>query len=444
MKQESVIELVGDQLLPLFKQDQERNKTIKRCLRYGGEKPVLPRKASREHKALADLALTPWLEVVSQVSLQGLNMEYVNSRTKSRDNLEQFFSPWDRNGMDVKQSALYKSANDYGLAYARVLRGDTGSVIRTFAPTQMLAVYGDVAHDEFPMFAMEVVPSGKSGLSLVLTDEECDFYLSADSSGGLQFLEERPHGEGFIPIVRYSEFLDTEGNSVGEIERLITTAGRINKTVYDRLLVQHFNSWKVRTATGIDDSGMSDEDTERMKLKLSQDDILTGTEGMTFGTLAETSIEPFIKGQESDLEDLAAVSQTPLSSIGKMVNVGDQGIAEARAGWRAKTRLRQTSYGASNVSVLRIAAQMESRNADAEDFTVKGRWADLEEATVSQAVDALGKAANMLGVPAEMLWDRIPGVDPTEAKSWRAYAEEHPSADMVEAQALAGQLQAAP
>ena len=67
-------------------------------------------------------------------------------------------------------------------------------------------------------------------------------------------------------------------------------------------------------------------------------------------------------------------------------------------------------------------------------------WEDTDTRTVSQAVDALGKASKMLGVPQEELWDMIPGVTKTRADSWRAWKENHPDADALAVQAYASQL----
>ncbi len=46
---------------------------------------------------------------------------------------------------------------------------------------------------------------------------------------------------------------------------------------------------------------------------------------------------------------------------------------------------------------------------------------------MSQAVDALGKAATMLGVPPEALWAKIPGVTRDEVDAWREMAQANDS-----------------
>ncbi|WP_241374653.1 hypothetical protein, partial [Escherichia coli] len=81
------------------------------------------------------------------------------------------------------------------------------------------------------------------------------------------------------------------------------TAKRINKTTYDRMLTPHFNSWKVRTATGLDEPANA-EDAEQMALRFRQNDILSGGPDVQFGTLDETPLDGFISAKMDDVRTL--------------------------------------------------------------------------------------------------------------------------------------------
>lgn len=438
MKQADVLALAGDRLIPAFDTEKKHLDWIDQWYRWDPEKAPLPRQADPEAKYLLDLARTPWLGLVVTTTAQMLYLERVYSAQRAADDvsLDAFWAPWQRNDMKARQIAVHRASLGYGLSYTVTLPGEPGAVIRGVSPRSGLAVYGDVADDEFPMFFLWRKPQGKA-THWRIVDEEKVYLVGQDDPGSrLEFIEERPHDMGVCPVVRYANALDLEGRAPGDIEPLIPTAGRINKTDYDRLLAQHFNSWKVRTATGLDESA----NTPETKMKLRQQDILTGGEGVQFDTLDETSLEGFIKAHESDLETLAGVSQTPVSAYGKLVNVSAEGLVEMRASLRAKVLERQTSFGGSHVRTLRLAAVAEDRAEDAEDFTIEPRWADVEAVTMAQAVDALGKASQMLGVPGQLLWDRIPGVDLTTAQSWQRWVDEHPQGDQAIAAALARQV----
>lgn len=444
MKKTDVMELVSQQLLPALDREIKRTRDLEKWSQDGGKKPVLPRTADREHKALADLALTPWLGLIPRVSAQQLKVDGVFSPDRSDESLTAFFRPWQTNNMRSLQHVIHKSALSFGFGFAVAVPGSRGAAIRAYSTAQLLPFYQDPVHDEYPMFAlrMETLPNGDK--MLFLLDEVTEHVLSIEKRANrFSYVEYRDHNVGVCPVVRYAEEIDSEGRSPGEIARLVTVGSRINKTVYDRLLTQHSNSWKVRTATGLDDETTDDEAAKR-KLILRQNDILTGGEGVQFGTLPETALDPFVKAKESDLEDISAVSQTPMSALGKMVNVGNDGVSETKSGLRAKSRLRQDSFGASHVQLLRLASHIEGRTKDAEDFTIEAHWKTLDIDLLAQEADAYGKMAGMLGVPAEKLWEKFSNVSRPEAESWVRFREDNPSPDMIEAQAIAGRLQEAP
>lgn len=436
MKGADVLELAQDRLIPLFNTEKSKLDRVDQWYRWDPERPTLPRHADPELKYLLDLARTPWLGLVVTTVAQMLYLERVYSATRGPDSVDPFWEPWRRNDLKTRQIAIHRAALAYGLAYTTVLPGDSGAVVTGVSPRQMLAVYADPAEDEFPMYAIRQIPQVTSTLWRVL-DEEQVYYLGQDQGGRLEFIEARTHDMGVCPAVRYANQLDLEGRAPGEVEPLIPVAGRLNKTDYDRLLAQHYNSWKVRTATGLDESA----NTPDTKMRLRQQDVLTGGEGVEFDTLDETPLDGFVKAHDSDLEALAGVSQTPVTAYGKVINVSAEGLVELRASLRAKVHERQTAFGGSHVRTLRLSAIAERRADDAADFTIEPRWADVEATTLAQAVDALGKTVTMLGVPAELVWDRIPGVDLTTAEAWRAYAETHPSPDRVQADAIARQLE---
>ncbi len=436
MKQDAVVDLVRDQLVPGFRTELAGLDRIDRWVQGKQPLPRLPRGSTPEHRYLAKTSRSPWLRLVVISAAQMLKAERVFSADRD---VADMWRPWDRNLLPKRQVALHTAAIQYGTAYAVGTPGDTGAVLRPYSPREMYAVYADPSDDEWPMFALRVIPQPGGTFAYRVYDETSVYFLGEDSTG-VHFIEERRHDLGVCPVVRYSPRLDLEGRAPGEVEPYISTADRITKTDYDRLLAQHFNSWKVRTATKLDEDA-TDEELAKVKLRLAHDNILTGTGDTEFGTLDETPLDGFNAAHDSDVESLAAVSQTPTTALsGKMVNVSADGLIEAKASAYAKRDEFQTTLGGSHVQLLRLASRIEGRVEDAEDYTARIGWADTDSRTLAGAVDALGKAAEMLGVPAVKLWPLIPGVDQTQATEWERYAEAHPSAEMVQAQALAGQM----
>lgn len=430
MPRATVLELANDVLIPGWQQTKLSLDLIDKWHRWepGSLRDKIPSYADQEHKALAKISETPFLSlVVTTVAQQLVAEAFRTSRSTDTTTLTE---PWNRNRMFSRQRAIYRGALAYGYSYATAMPGDTGAVLRGRSPRDLYAVYGDVIDDEYPMYYL----LNKGDLFQVV-DEEAVYYLG-NENGRLTYIEERVHGVGVAPAVRYSNQIDLEGRTPGEVEPYVQVSERINKTTYDRMLVQHFNSWKVRTATGLD---MPTDPAEqaRVKMLLRQGDILTGEEGVNFGTLDETNPDGLIKATEEDIKILAVVTQTPAHALtGNLVNLSADAIAEARASADLKVYERKVGFGDSNETLLRLAAHIEGREEDAADFTIRTDWADLQSRSMNQAADALGKMAASLGIPVELLWDRIPGVTPEIAKAWLEYKRVNPSAEEQLAAAL--------
>jgi hypothetical protein len=355
-------------------------------------------------------------------------MLYVNGyRSPQSADDARSWETWRANEMDSRQIALHRTALAYGYSYLTVLPGvvgtDSRAVMRGVSPREMFAVYADPADDLWPMYTLRVRQESQRVTHYELLDEEASYLIAVEDSKP-QFIERRDHNVGVCPVIRYSNDLDLEGRTRGEIAPHIPVAARINKTSYDRMLAQHYNSWKIRYATGLD-SSMSDEDWERTKTRIAHDSVLTGEEGVEFGTLAETSLDGIIRAWQSDIEALAAVTQTPTHNLtGQMINLSAEALAAAESMLARKVNERQMLFGAKHEQALRLTAHIEGRRDDAEDFMSRVTWADLESRSLAQAVDAWGKAVTMLNIPARGVWDRIPGVTKDDVAEWEELAAE--------------------
>lgn len=440
MNPTDVLALVGDDLAG--KAQKERRKLDDIDLWLTSDNPVEQHRhaqASPEKRALADLSRTPLLRLIVEELAQQMILEGVTSGNRDTDSL---WEPWERNGMPSREGALYETAFGYGLAYATALPGVDGdggrrAVLRPMSPRDLFVVYGDPVEDEWPLYGLRTIPQAANTVQYRLIDDEAIHFVARDESGRLVYLERRDHEVGVPPIVRYANHMDLEGRTPGEVDKYKGVAARFEKTTNDRMLIQHFNSWRAKTATGLEEPG-SEEEKERVKALLRHEDILTGGEGVTFGSLPETTMDGVLKAAEADRDALSAVSQTPVWVFngGQLVNLAADALAEARSMSRQKVGAKKRGVGRSHAQLLRLAAHIEGRAEDASDFNLRMRWADVESRSMAQAADALGKIATQLGVPQEMLWDMIPGVSKTTADDWREWREAHPTDAQVLAQTL--------
>lgn len=413
--------LIKDVLLPKFNEEKERLDRIDRWLRWDHEPPHQPPQATKEYKELRDRSQAPWLQLV--VTTVAQNMYVDGHRADGTDENTAAWNHWQANNLDARQLALHRAALGYGLAYNTVMPGEdelTGAqmpVVHGHSPRRMMAFYDDPAHDEWPLLALRVDPQGADKLKIFLYDEDKRVEYAATGMGdNLRLVGVEFHEVGVCPVVRFANGLDLEGRTAGEVEPFIPMAGRIDQTTFDRLVVQRFASWVVRTISGMSAPEPQEGETPEMaaartKLRLKIEDLLVSEDTDTkFGSLPATPLDGFIKAAEADIMQLAAASQTPAHEmLGQMANLSAEALAAARASLMSKVEERQTLFGESHEQTLRLCAWVAGDEAGAGDFSAQVKWRDTEIRSLSQAADALGKMAEMLQVPVQMLWERLPG-----------------------------------
>lgn len=435
---EEAVSIVKDRLLPAWDSERQRLDRIDHWYRWSQEEIPIPRRATAELRKLRELSKTPWLHLVVTSAAQCL---YVDSYRSPLDppslapiEEEKPRGPWRTwmaNDMPNRQIAIHRAALAYGYCFVKVMPGvdSTGeptSVMRGVSPRKMYALNADPAEDDYPIFAVQVEGPPSSRI-VRLFDDTAVYNFTADMTGNyeVKFLDYREHGAGVCPIVRYCNQLDLDGRTPGEVEPFIPAAQRINKSAFDRLVTQHFASWKVRYVTGMAEPD-SDAEKQAAKLQLRQEDLLVAEDPDTkFGTLDATPLDGFISAWRADIEALAAASQTPTHELtGQLVNLSAEALAAARAALTQRVYERQQTFGRSHTQALKLAAFLEGNNDYAQDVNGRVTWQDMEVRSMSQAVDALGKAAQMLMVPPAALWGRIPGVEKSDVDEWRRLAEE--------------------
>lgn len=443
LSQNAVKEAVADLLFPQFKKERDRLDRIDKWWRWDHEAPHRPRQATTEYRELAGRSQSPWLGLVVSSVVQHL---YVDDYRRSDANSSaKEWEWWQANSMDSRQSPIHRAAVAYGAAYETVLPGedDLGNpmpVIRGVSPRRMIAFYSEPEHDDWPHFALRGDPAtvdGNPGWSLKVYDEQSVYYLNCDASGdSLTFLERRDHNLGVCPVVRFTNQLDLEGRASGEVEPYIPLAARIDQTTFDRLVVQRFASWKVRTIAGMAMSETTDatgETPEQAKLRLKVEDLLVASDPDTkFGTLDETPLDGFVKAKEADIKELASVSQTPAHEmLGVMANLSAEAIAAGRASFDSKVEEARVSLGEAHEQGLRLSSWVMDDKEGFLDRSAQVRWRDTSIRSLAQAADAITKLKEV--IPVEMLIEKIPGFTRQDVERALALREEGDSLGRLEA-----------
>ncbi len=413
------------------------------------DKPKIPPgRATREYRELRDRAVGKFLKLAVASLAQSLYVVGYR-RTGEADNTPAW-AAWQANRMDARQIAVHRGALSLGLAYVAVLPGSPVPVWRSFSARSMVAFWQDPEVDEWPMHALAGKPiNGRDGSShwrFQLFDDDAVYTVDSDAERTkFTYISHERHRVGVCPVVRYANELDLDGRSEGEVEPNIDLAARLDQDTFDRLVVQRFGSWVVRTISGMLMPESADASTmQAEKLRLSVEDILVAESPDTkFDTLQGTQLDGYLRAKESDIYEFGAVMQVPPTDlIGQIVNISAEALAAAQAGKNRKIDERKQTFGESHEQAFRLTAHLMGDEEGSQDWSAEVAWDDKESRSLSQAADALGKLATMLGVPARALWERIPGVTQQDVERWKQMAEDDAPMAQLLAELAAGQLPA--
>ncbi|MDK8896933.1 phage portal protein [Corynebacterium sp. MSK004] len=392
--------------------------------------PPVPKEAESEKRSLARLARTPWLRLVVASTAQPLKVSGYRDPEQGVDSA--MWRTWLRNDMDSRQVQLNYDVVKYGYGFVTVTPGEDAegerlATLRPVSPRRMIAEFDDPYMDEYPLRALRQVTDKR----WKYFDEEAIYTLEGDMPD-FKVTEVVKHDAGVCPVVMFVNHMDLDGNCFGEIEPYMDVAARLDLTTNDRLLVQRYNSWKILYATHIEPpKGTTSQEREAAKLKLRNDTMLMGTGDTQFGTLDETSMAPFIAAADADRNDLSAVTQTPMSMLtGEMINLGADAITNSYRPWREKLKERIALWGDAHARVMRVAAAVQGDAEEARNYDAVIQWEDVEDRSLAQTADAFGKLAQMLEVPPEVLWGRIPGVSQSDVIEWKRLHDEQKRLEM--------------
>lgn len=448
LSQNDAVSLAGDKLIAKWKAEREKLDRVDRWARWDHEAPHKPRHATAEYKELAARSQAPWGDLIVGSVAQTLYVEGYRRPDAPEDSTG--WQLWQRNGMDGRQVALHRAVLTYGAAYGTCLpgtdplTGERAPVMRCESPREMLAFYEDPANDDWPMYALRVTRRGE-GFDLRLFDDAVVHRLRlGDDTDRPEYVREEVHDVGVCPVVRYKNRFDLEGRYAGEIEPFIPVLGKIDQTSFDRLVVQRFASWIVRTISGMsitESAAATDSTVDQVKTRLKVEDMLTAEDADTkFGSLPATPLDGFIKAHEADLATLAAVSQTPaFELLGQMANLSAEALAAAKASQTAKSDERKHTLGEDHEQFIRLASHVAGDPEGAADFNAQVRWADTSIRSLAQAVDAYGKLVQMLGVPPQVLLPKIPGFTQQDVDEALTIMEQGGSMEQLLNELVAGQ-----
>lgn len=408
----------------------------KRYLAGDHDLPYMPRKAKKEYAELAKLATTNWTPLLSDTFAKGLFVDGYRP-VKQEDNAKAW-DYWQKNGLAARQSIAHRGALDYGTSYVLVLPGKAGEdapavpFIRPLDPLRTAAWYAD-EDDEFPEVGFRDKGASADGTRIAEIFDAVNVYTFTKATGDdavWKLTTTEKHGLGVCPFVRFRDRL--AGEATGIIRPIIPLQDRVNLIVFATLIAIQYASFRQRWATGL--AIPEDEDGNPVEPFQAAVDRLWIAEDETarFGDFAQTELSGHHAAYDSAVATLAAISQiNPNILTGSIENVSAEALAALQDTTQRKLGEYKTLFGESWELVFRLAARAAGDDAAADDASAEVRWRDMEAQSFGAKVDGLGKLATMLSIPAEGLWERVPGVTDAELQRWREAASADPLAELT-------------
>lgn len=381
---------------------------------------VIPDAAPSQVREMARIARVNVIGIVIDTLAQSLFVDGFRGDGEAGD--ADVWAVWQANRLDARQTGIHRAACAYGAAYATVLPGDPAPVIRGLSPRRLTALYGD--DPDWPVWALERRRDG----TWRLYDDESVYRLEGGPE--LRFVESYEHGAGVTPVVRYldAEDLDVDDDVdgygtagidlLGQVAPLVPVQDQIDLTTFGLLVAQHYSAFRQRYVLG----WVAETEAQQMRAAASQLwTFADHPDDVRLGEFSETDLAGYIASREASLRHGATLSQTPVHElIGELVNLSAEALAAAEAGRDRKVDERKTLFGEAHEQMLWLAGRLAGYDVPVDAQVV---WRDTSARAFAATVDGLGKLAQMLGVPPQELWERIPGVSRQDVERWRAAAE---------------------
>lgn len=388
---------------------------------------VIPSSAPVEVRTMARLARVNVCSIVVDTLAQSTFVDGFRSK-RDADDLD-VWGIWQANRMDARQGGIHRATYAYGTGYAVVLPGSPLPVIRGASPRSMTVMYGE--DPDWPLWGLERLGRGLWRLY----DDEAIYHIADRRGGGdFEFVDTRLHNLGVTPIIRYLDEDDLDADDDvepdrrghrnddmpmrGQVAPLVPLQDQIDLTTFGLLVAQHYSAFRQRWILGWV------AESEKELLKASASHIWTFDEDageMKIGEFEQTNLDGYIQSREASLRHAASLSQTPVHElIGELVNLSAEALAAAEKGHERKVDERKTLLGEAHEQTLRLAARIA--NIDVPD-DAQVVWRDTSARAFGATIDGLGKLAQMLGIPPQELWERVPGATRQDVERWKASAQ---------------------
>lgn len=443
--------------------DRQAREVAKLERYYDGDHPIpdpprsldsrVFREAVKAYRTLAQMGVTNFCRLIADAPANRLAVtgfrftaradegDDVEDAGESRD--EAAWAIWQRSHLDADQALVHATALYARKAYALVWGDGERASITVEHPGEMIVAYASGSRRQRAA-ALKSWRDDDGVRYAVLYRPDGIYKWRAEKPAegkGPTWARWQPDGDtawpvenelGVVPVVEFRANPPSRpspyGGGRGEYETVLPIQDRVNKTQFDRLVTAEFQAFRQRYVIGWQppedpETGQPDSlaayRASVARLQIFNHDDPEALAQIKAGEYAQADFSGFLKGVEADVQQMAAITETPAYYLlGQMVNISSDALIAAEAGLVAKVRRHMDNFAESWEEVVRLALAAEG-DPGATDVEAETLWRDPEQRTWGQTVDAVLKM-QQLGVPLEALWGKLPDATPQEIARWRA------------------------
>lgn len=388
---------------------------------YDGDhdKPPLPSDCSRDMKELREHCTLNLCSLVVDAPIERLAVQGFQFGEEAKDALDVWHKIWQANRLDADSDLVHMEALIARRAFVLVWPTDDGIEITPESPSECLVEYAPGSRRK-RIAAIKRFTTGGDPNTVSLDKKTTDVtiwlpgevYRWTRKGGGPWVAVEESTGPApsalgeTIPMVEFLSNPDLAGNPHSELDRaVIDIQDRINKTIYDRLVLTEFQAFPQRWALGISVETDSNGIAQRPIKTGPNRQFVDENENAKLGQWDAADLSPHLKAVEADIHGIAAVTKTPVYYLAaSFSNISADAIRAAEAGLIKKVNRHQRVFGESWEEVIRLALKITG-DARANDMSSVIEWADPETRTRAEEADAAIKLDTIL--PRAETWNRL-------------------------------------
>jgi hypothetical protein len=320
---------------------------------------------------------------------------------------------WQANGLDADSALVHRAQLAMGDAYVIVGPADEEGGAPVITPEDPREVV--TAHDPIrrrrtvaALKAYRDVEQGRDVAYLYLPGVVLRAGRRPDAAavgvqldvGGWEWEGAQTTRVPAVPVVRFANRADLAGRSLGEFEDVMDVLDRINFMVLQRLVVAALQAFRQRAVSNLPDRDADGNEIDYNGIFSADPGALWQLpEGAEMWESQQVDLTPILSAVRHDIQDLAAVTRTPLFYLTPdAANGSAEGASLAREGLVFKTQDRLLQAGESWEQVMSLAFAFAGDEERARRGDMEVIWSSPERFSLVERYDSASKA-QAAGVP---------------------------------------------